>query len=298
MDNQEIRWINKMGRANNISDDIFGKDIPTEKNIENLAVYIIMHPTNAIDIASKCENSKGELINKLCNNKFMWESLWLKYIDEQLPNLNNDNNFDVKDLKILYKKASDNYKNPYNYIINNGTNGKTKYNIIYNNAVSIKELFENIENNINVIPENIVYIDQVNDMYNTSLLYAAMNDNTKMVKMLLKRGSNVDAQNSLKNTALHYAVKNNNLKMVKSLLKHNANAKITNNNNKTVLGLAHNNLSDRTNSDEILDLLTKYERFGNVIFKTNECKCLTKRGDKCTRPHLPGSKFCAIHKNC
>lgn len=93
----------------------------------------------------------------------------------------------------------------------------------------------------------------------TPLLYAAYNDNSDILKLLIKAGAKVNESNNNKQTALMMATFNENPEIVRMLLDANANVNARNNKGETALSIAYKAYkSAHPSFTHRLDIIIKY----------------------------------------
>jgi ankyrin repeat protein len=103
-------------------------------------------------------------------------------------------------------------------------------------------------------PKHKAKIDAQNKESYTPLHFAAMNNNSALVELLLKNKANVNVQNKEGNTPLHFAVKNKNTALVNLLLGAGANKDIANKAGKTALDIA---LDQK--DDEMVEIILNFK---------------------------------------
>lgn len=146
------------------------------KDVKKILVAKLFYdPLFAIELNKLCSRNYYHE-HLICDNPFLWESLWLKYVSKKLPRYK-----DFADLKSRYIEAIKLYELPLLSKINK------KYDIIYNNAV---ELIKIIYDRKPINYENITYIKPgiyVN-LFN-NMVDALENRDERLIKILIEMSS-------------------------------------------------------------------------------------------------------------
>lgn len=109
--------------------------------------------------------------------------------------------------------------NLYNEDTETAICGSYKYIIIAQNAYALEDLWQNIKNKINVIPKNIVYVNQkLTYPPNTLLELAISENNIEIVKKLLEIGADPNIENYQGNSTLCSALDYSTTDMMELLL--------------------------------------------------------------------------------
>lgn len=208
-------------------DDTKLKELPTGVK-QMIAAYILINPKNAIDVLKNCDYEiYGDLI---CNNRELFDILWMKYVNK---NLGNTKNLNLKDFKNLLLSKIELYNENAQIILLS-----EKGDIIYENAKNTAKLInkiieENKENkdNMDIIKkliDKLVYVDQYYKDVN-ALDIAVYYKRIDIIKLLIDKGSDVN-KSKRKLTALAEAVQFNSFEIAKLLLENGADPNITSQN--------------------------------------------------------------------
>lgn len=229
--------------------------------------YSLLDPNFAIKLIDNCKknenndnNENKERYNKLiCNNRFLLESLWLRYISNKLPKTKN---FD--ELKTLYKDKIQKYNLTLEEVIEKGEDKFLLGNdIAYKNAKAVEYIWY-YDKLVDEDFKDVVYLDQfIRPSFQSNPLIKAINTGMNdKVKILIKYGANVNFETSEKLTPLMFAAKYDIKKIgtypmiliTKMLLNAGANVNSTNNHGKTAYNLAmeHRN-------DFLADIIKKFK---------------------------------------
>lgn len=133
--------------------------------------------------------------------------------------------------------------------------------------VSDEEFIDLLSNGV------IKNLDDTNESGWGYLHFAAVRNNVKIIKELLKRGANVDLLNSDNQTPLYLAVLFESLDAVKELLAHNANTNYTDINGNHILFIAELRRNPKLN--KILEIETKktlFDIYENKLLKYTKTK--------------------------
>lgn len=211
--------------------------------------YSLLDPNFAINLMKNCEkNDNNERYNKLiCDNRFLLESLWLRYISNELPKTKN---FD--ELKILYKDKIRKYNLTLQEVIEKGKDESLLGNdIAYKNAKAVEYIWYYDDKLSDKNFKDVVYLDQFQrpNFQSNALIRAIHTINNDKVEILIKYGANVNIEMFGKLTPLMYAAKLNInpnwagdvILIVKMLLNAGANVNIVNDQGETAYDLAIKN---------------------------------------------------------
>lgn len=99
---------------------------------------------------------------------------------------------------------------------------------------------------------------------NSPLIYAIQTENTQLVQLFLRYGSNVNAKNQLGSSGLHFACINNNVEIVELLLQYGADWTATSISGKTPLEYSY-----YWRNNEVRDFLIMYRNARIYISKMN-----------------------------